>query len=162
TFAGGSLFTKSRSIHSVILVRHGDEQFLFDTGLGAQIDEQFESVPWWAKPFLAYKKLSPAVATLEQGGIPKSSITKIILSHLHWDHASGIVDFPDAEVWARPEEIKHGMEIPDGEPAFRKEQYEKANFHPVILQDRKYEIFAESLDVYGDGSVVLVPLTGHT
>lgn len=163
-FVSGGNWTEIRKgAHSAILVRHPQGNVLFDSGLGMQIDTQFEqSVPFWLKPLMAYKKIKPAQQLLANGSNDK--IRMLILSHMHWDHASGIKDFPDAEIWTTPEEYKHAINPDTPERAFIKSQFDGATVKWKFIQfaDIPYENFMQSLDVFKDGSVVLVPLPGHT
>jgi len=95
---------KVEVVYSAILVRHDGQDFLFDTGLGARIDEQYaRDMPGWKQPFFYYgKPIVPAHAQLARAGFP--AVRRIVLSHSHWDHASGLVDFPGAEIWVtKPE-----------------------------------------------------------
>ncbi|HZR34035.1 MAG TPA: MBL fold metallo-hydrolase [Nevskia sp.] len=162
-YSGGS-FTQTLEVnHVAVLVRHGADLFLFDSGLGRRIAQQYaEDMPWWAKPSFKYEPpVTPARDQLDAAGL---RVPRIILSHSHWDHASGLVDFPEAEVWVTPEERAfdqgRGLGFPGafpsqiGSPDIR--------WHVYRLQDRPQWSFARSLDLYGDGSAVLVPLEGHT
>jgi glyoxylase-like metal-dependent hydrolase (beta-lactamase superfamily II) len=162
-WSGGSFF-KSATINQVaVLVRHPQGTFLFDTGLGEQIAEQYrQDMPLWARPSFKYAEpVTPARPQLDRAGI---AVPRIILSHTHWDHASGLVDFPEAEVWVTPEERQfdqhEGLGFPGafpsqiGAPSIR--------WHVYALEPRPFEGFDRSLDLFGDGSAVLVPLPGHT
>lgn len=164
-FVSGGSWTHSRiGAHSAIFVRHPQGNFLFDSGLGDHIDEQFkESMPFWLRPLMSYDKLKSARAMLADD--PESKrIRMIILSHLHWDHASGIKDFPDAEIWTTQAEYKMAMDPHTPERAFIKSQYRgpAVKWKFIQFNDMPYENFSRSLDVYHDGSIVLVPLPGHT
>jgi len=162
-YAGGSFTRKLEVNHVAVLVRHGTDLFLFDSGLGRKIDQQYaQDMPWWARPSFKYElPVTPARDQLDAAGI---KVSRIILSHSHWDHASGLVDFPEAEVWVTPEERAfdqgRGLGFPGafpsqiGSPDIR--------WHVFRLQDRPQWSFGRSLDLYGDGSAVLVPLEGHT
>jgi hypothetical protein len=67
TMAQGSLFRGFAMVHGAALVTHGDDSFLFDTGLGRHIDAQFsEDMPFWLKPLMAYAKEEPVVDQLQQ------------------------------------------------------------------------------------------------
>jgi glyoxylase-like metal-dependent hydrolase (beta-lactamase superfamily II) len=158
-YAGGDKKKTVENDFSAFLIRHGDDAFLFDTGLGARIDAQYaRDMPGWKQRFFKYlKPIVPARDQLARGGLPP--ISRIILSHSHWDHASGVVDFPQAEVWLSKEElgfIRGGNAWPSqvGDPAIR--------WRTIAFQPKPYRGFPESLDLYGDGTVVLVPQFGHT
>jgi glyoxylase-like metal-dependent hydrolase (beta-lactamase superfamily II) len=161
---GGSLTRQVDSNFSAFLVKHHNDYFLFDTGMGSQIDGQYrQDMPLWWRPFFKYDDpVRPARAQLQQAGLPP--ITRVILSHSHWDHAGGVQDFPEATVnvaAAELERIRQTSTGPGGTwasqigaPSIR---WEALQFAPV-----PYKGYAQSLDLYGDGSVVLVPMPGHT
>lgn len=163
-FAGGRFTKKVPLNFSAFLVKHGDNLLLFDAGLGSQVDAQFQQdMPRWARLFFKYDEpVQPARSQLERAGLAPVSI--IILSHAHWDHASGITDFPAATIEVSAPElalIRHpghdfGGDWPSqvGSPDIK---WQTLAFAPV-----PFEGFDRSLDLFGDGRVVLVPLYGHT
>jgi glyoxylase-like metal-dependent hydrolase (beta-lactamase superfamily II) len=163
-YSGGSWSRGVDSNFVAILIRHGDRELLFDTGLGAKVDSQYaQGMPWWARGSFKYDKpIDPARAQLARAGAPP--VSQIILSHSHWDHASGVVDFPGAEVWVAPEELavirKPGSGL--GE-AWRSQVGDRAiAWRALTFQAIAYHGFDRSLDLFGDGTVVLVPQFGHT
>jgi glyoxylase-like metal-dependent hydrolase (beta-lactamase superfamily II) len=58
--------------------------------------------------------VTPAEA-LAEAGVNPESVTDIIVSHVHWDHADGIDLFPKARVWIQKAEYEHYVG-PNGEP----------------------------------------------
>ena len=162
-YRGGSWFTPRVGAHSAVWVKHPRGNLLFDTGLGANINRQFsEGMPFWQKPFMAYKN-HHAARTLLADEFKNNPLSKIILSHLHWDHASGIKDFPDVEVWTTQQEYKSATDQNAPAGVYIPSQYSGAatNWRFIQFNPVAYENFEQSLDVYRDGSVVLVPLPGH-
>jgi glyoxylase-like metal-dependent hydrolase (beta-lactamase superfamily II) len=161
--AGGGFGRSLELNHVAILVRHGDDAFLFDGGLGRKVAQQWGAdMPWWAKPAFRYEQpVTPARDQLDAAGI---RVSRIILSHSHWDHASALVDFPEAEVWVTQAERDfdrgEGLGFPGafpsqvGDPGIR--------WHVYALDGGPAAGFDRSLDLYGDGSAVLLPLPGHT
>ena len=161
----GGRWTHEMPTHfSAFLIQHGAQHMLFDTGLGKHIGAQYQQdMPLWLRPVFRYEHpVTPARAQLDAAGTPP--VDAIYLSHSHWDHASGLVDFAEATVWLpRPEMAtittpKGGLggawPSQVGSPTLR---WRGFDFQPV-----PYEGFASSHDVFGDGTVVLVPLYGHT
>lgn len=145
--------------HVAVIVEHPRGTLLFDTGLGLQVDRQFEQeVPWWNKPLLAYGPVTPARPQLDAAGI---RVERILLSHAHWDHASGLVDFPEAQVLAPPAEIDFTRSA--SPPTILPGQFAHGpHWQPLQFQAKPFMGFSESLDLFGDGRVVAVPLPGHT
>lgn len=165
-FSGGRAGTMATIHFSAFLVEHGDERLLFDTGLGRGIDAQYDAdMPHWMRPFFRYDApVAPARDQLDRAGVPP--VRRILLSHAHWDHASALVDFPEAEVQLAPEELafvheagtRRGTPWPSqvGAPGIR--------WQPLALARTPEPVdgFERSVDLYGDGSVVAVALPGHT
>ncbi|HTD04052.1 MBL fold metallo-hydrolase [Undibacterium sp.] len=160
SYAGGSYFRSARLQHIAVLVRHPQGNFLFDSGLGKNIDAQFKDMPVWARPFFSYGPVTPARTQLDAAGY--SDIPRIFLSHAHWDHASALVDFPEAEVWLSQQE-KIYLETPHAASVFPSQiGAPSIRWHTYALQPKPTMGFALSLDIFGDGSAVLLPLPGHT
>lgn len=159
TIEDGAWSEKVLANHVAVLIEHHAATLLLDTSLGRQVDQQFQSeMPWWDKPLLQYGAVTPVRDQLDRDGI---RIDRILLTHSHWDHASGLVDFPEVPVWAPYEEIEFSqISTP---PAVLPSQFR----HPIKWVPFSYEPqpfmgFAESHDMFGDGSLVMVPLDGHT
>ncbi len=159
--AGGRWFTPRRPVHSAVLVRHPQGTLLFDTGLGRDVERQFSVNGVIDREFFGYRAEEPAQAQLARHGVAPASLMAIIPSHMHWDHVSGLADFPDTDVWVQTTEREHAAQ--GHAPAFLQSQFSgvkrwrELSFAPV-----PYLCFAAQRDVFGDGSVVLVPLAGHT
>jgi len=87
-----------------LLVDHEDRRILVDTGMGDRWDEKKAGV------FGLERRRNQLVAELAESGITRESITDVILTHLHFDHAGGTlreVDsalepvFPGAQHWVQ-------------------------------------------------------------
>jgi glyoxylase-like metal-dependent hydrolase (beta-lactamase superfamily II) len=161
TFSGGSYMLPVKLNHVAILVRHPKGNFLFDTGLGSDIDKQFtQDMPWWATPLFSYGPVTSARSQLEAHGAIQ--VSRIVLSHGHWDHASALSDFPQADVWVTADErnfLKHphpGSVFPT---QIARADTKWVNYH---FDAKPFRTFSKSADLFGDGSAVLVPLPGHT
>lgn len=163
-FAGGDFGRETVTSFAAILVQHGDEVLLFDAGLGTQVAAQYRrDMPLWQRPFFRYDDpVLPAVAQLRGQGVPP--VRRILLSHSHWDHASGITDFPGAEVWAPAAElevVRHPSSGVGGawpsQVAAPSLRWRELGFDAV-----PHAGYPRSRDLFGDGRVVLVPMAGHT
>ena len=124
-------------------------------------------MPLWKRPLLKYRRPVDSVrAQLARADF--GPLERIILSHSHWDHAGGCVDFPNADVWVTAPELAFlrrrlpawslykGGVMPSqvDDPAIRWKTFE--------FTDGPYGGYDTSLDLFGDQSAVLVPMTGHT
>lgn len=158
--AGGGLTTPVDINYIAVLIRHPKGELLFDTGLGRSIDVQYQAMPFWARPFLGYRQVNAASDQLLAAGAPLPAV--IVLSHAHWDHASGLDDFPQARVLAPQAELDFIRTA--APPAVLPMQFAAAaaRLEPLKFDARTFGVFEQSRDWFGDGSVVFVPLGGHT
>ncbi len=92
--------------------------------------------------------------------VPPDTIEAILLTHAHWDHASGLTDFPGVPVLVTAEERSF---IADGGwlTAIARSATD-ARYQPYAFEGGPYLGFARSHDLYGDGAIVVVPAPGHT
>ncbi len=161
TYACGSLFRQVTMQQVAVLVEHPQGSFLFDTGLGRNIDAQVaEDMPWWARQVFTYEKGVPASDQLDAAGVARPRL--IVASHAHWDHVSGIKDFPDAEILV-PAPEKAFIETMQWPAVLRSQVSGDAiQWRTLTFDDKPYAGFPQSADLHGDGSIVFVPLYGHT
>jgi N-acyl homoserine lactone hydrolase len=110
------------------------------------------------------------------GGIPQRlrdlgrepfDVQTVVMTHLHTDHASGLVEFPQATFVVDRREWIAASE--GSRPAFR--GYHRPHFdHAFDWRAIDYEAdlveslspFGQTVDLFGDGSVRLVATPGHT
>jgi glyoxylase-like metal-dependent hydrolase (beta-lactamase superfamily II) len=159
-YRGGSFGDKREFVMTAVLVKHPRGDLLIDTGFGRHIDAHFRTLPYPFRAMTSYTKLKPAADQLDQAGYDRKALRAVILTHAHWDHVSGIPDFPETPVWVPAEErtfIREGGRIVDLVRSFAGVHYEEYGF-----EGGQYLGFPRSHDVYGDGAVVIVPAPGHT
>jgi glyoxylase-like metal-dependent hydrolase (beta-lactamase superfamily II) len=104
-------------------------------------------------------------AQLRARDIQPSKVGTVIMTHLHPDHASAIVDFPDATFLLSDVEWEAAAE---GGPrdGYVKSQFDHGFDYRLLDFDAEeansFSGFARSLDVFGDGSVRVLFTPGHT
>jgi glyoxylase-like metal-dependent hydrolase (beta-lactamase superfamily II) len=159
-YRGGSFSDKRDFSMSAVLVRHPRGDVLIDTGFGRDIDRHFAMMPWLFRVVTSYEKGRPAADQLDAAGYDRKRLRGILLTHAHWDHVSGVADFPETPVLVTAEErrfIREGGDLTTVARSFADVHYEEYSF-----DGGPYLGFPRSRDLYADGSVVIVPAPGHT
>jgi N-acyl homoserine lactone hydrolase len=154
-----------------VVVRHPAGDLLIDTGNSSHFDQEISAYPFatWLKLKSLAGQLKPRVPLpdlLRGIGEDPAKLRWAILSHAHLDHAGGLMDLPHLPVLLTREELQFAAD-----PKVQAKGYVIAvhteKFPPVAaptlrFEPAPYETFDESADLYRDGSVVVVPLRGHT
>src|SRR5215469_15953488 len=151
-FRGGSFRDKRHFAATAVLLHHPKGDLLIDAGFGSRVAEHVRSQPRIARS--PYQAGSTAREQLDASGCDLSRLLGVVPTHSHWDHVSGISDLP-VPILINEDELRHASEKADGQ-VFR----DVSAGHEI----RRYEFssqpylgFPSSFDVYGDGSVVVVP-----
>jgi len=107
----------------------------------------------------------PLVTALTQAGLDPAQVKWAAITHAHWDHTGGLGDLKQAKVLlSRAEsdfqatfkgEWDHGAIVVAVERA-------RDRFAPFDFDGPPLLGFESSKDLFGDGSVIAVPLPGHT
>lgn len=80
--------------YRVWLLRRGDELVLVDTG-----PEPGEAAR------RGLRDVVPVAQGLLAAGVQAADVRQVLLTHLHWDHASSLAELPNARFWAQPDEL---------------------------------------------------------
>jgi N-acyl homoserine lactone hydrolase len=94
------------------------------------------------------------IAQLRRHGFAPESVGLIVQTHLHIDHTGALGHFPDAEIVVHASELDSAR---DERPQAR--GYVPADFEQPGL---RWRTFTGEHDLFGDGSVRLLPTPGHS
>jgi glyoxylase-like metal-dependent hydrolase (beta-lactamase superfamily II) len=146
------------------VVTHPSARFVVDPGIcvdvGVRAVSQLPSVLRAAVRPGA--DIVPTVAALAEQGYTQADIDFALPTHLHWDHVCGLLDLPGLPVHLhRPEHdwVTTGSVAPVGGV---RDSLEGRTTVDYDLDGPPVLTFTRSHDVFGDGSVVVVDLAGHT
>ncbi|MFL6122921.1 MBL fold metallo-hydrolase [Actinophytocola sp.] len=156
-FRGGSFRDKRQFAATAVLVRHPKGDLLIDAGFGAGVAAHMLAQPRLARA--PYRVTSTAREQLDACGYDLGGLRGVVLTHCHWDHVSGLDQLP-VPIWINESELRHATERSDG--AVFRAVAAGHELHRYELDGPPYLGFPSSVDVYGDGSVVIVPAGGHT
>ena len=160
---GGS-FAPTVISHSAVLVRHPKATFLYDTGLCSGIFSYLAGQPLLFRKTLANFAFEQSLLShLVGAGLHAGAIDFALLSHLHWDHVGGIPDIPGVPLHVNRVEYDAALlGSLDADGGLVRRLIGNNAIELFDCNGPPYEGFRSSHDLLGDGSVVLVPLPGHT
>ena len=136
---------------SCYLIRHGSDYLLFDAGLetsllGLELNDKPQS----------YTLASSLVDQLAVIGLEPGDIGSVALSHYHFDHAGQLSSFPEAKLiigaedWAALQQPKPPL---GAEPPL---------FEHWLKGGGEVQTIEGDLDIFGDGSVKMLSMPGHS
>jgi glyoxylase-like metal-dependent hydrolase (beta-lactamase superfamily II) len=101
---------------------------------------------------------------MRKAGIDPTSVSHVVASHLHFDHAGGVEEFPNAELVVSYTERLRARHAEGTFSFFNPTDYDDVGRWREIDFEAApaYATFASHLDLLGDDSVHLIPLPGHT
>jgi N-acyl homoserine lactone hydrolase len=106
------------------------------------------------------------VGQLRALGIDPADVGVVVMTHLHFDHASALSDFPAASVLVAAPELDAARARGSGMNGYSVAQlderpsYRTIDFSAPVAQP--HGSFAQAVDVFADGSLTLVSTPGHS
>jgi glyoxylase-like metal-dependent hydrolase (beta-lactamase superfamily II) len=132
---------------SCYLIRNGTRYLLWDTGLPAQaVGQRIESPPF---TMTLRSSLRDQLARIN---VRPEQVSFVGISHYHDDHTGQAAEFPGATLLVGSGD----WDVIRGRPTAA------ARFRPWIEGGAQAQPVAGDHDVFGDGSVVMLSLPGHT
>ncbi len=164
----GAVSEKVRIPIPFYVIRHPRGVVLFDSGLGTSFREQTEG--WWVHRLFNsllpsdFEDKDAAVNQLKEMEIAPEDVTHVVVSHLHYDHAGGLRDFPNATVVVSKAEWGHAN-VGRWKARFRgvmNEQLEGLAGRVQVVDYGNTKNKEARFDLFGDGALVLLSTPGHT
>ncbi|MEV0702206.1 N-acyl homoserine lactonase family protein [Saccharopolyspora sp. NPDC050389] len=140
------------------LIEHPRGLILFDTGIAPEAADGAERVygPLADTVGLVYSPEQRLDRQIEALGYRTEDVTHVIVSHSHFDHSGGVRLFPNAELLIGEGDVPYAhWPYPAAAPFFRPD-----DFAPT--RDWKWHHLSADLDLFGDGSIVIHRMPGHT
>jgi glyoxylase-like metal-dependent hydrolase (beta-lactamase superfamily II) len=153
------------------LVRHPTAgNLVVDTSLHPSVAtkpaENFGRLAAWYAP----ARIEPGqdlAAQLRSRGVDPKRVPLVVMTHLHFDHASGISEFPNSTILVTAAEWEAATT--GSRPSlrgYRPQHYDYAfDYRTIDYAERgveSYSTFGHTFDLFGDGSVRLASTPGHT
>ena len=134
------------------LIDHPKGRALFDSGMGVRYRRTLADALPPNKFGLQWFEGQEIAARLKSIDVDPASIDWVINSHLHIDHCGGNASLPNATMIVQSRELAAAQAV-EAPGLYEAEDY--ATGQPVRAIDGE-------LDLFGDGSVRIVPTYGHT
>ncbi len=176
TLRGGRWSAAEFPSLSALLIHPSRGALLYDTGYATHFDAATRPFPERLYRWITPVQLAPEHTLAQQlarRGIALSDIVRVLISHLHADHVAGLRDLPRARFTALRAEIAqlarlgrlraltHAL-LPALLPEDFAERLDYADDAPLRELGPLWSPFAHGFDLFGDGSLVAVPLPGHS
>ena len=139
------------------VLEHPDGVALFDCGLPAAMTDYDDTYRAALRTQDLDATLTPdetLTSHLERLDIDPGRVNRVVLSHLHFDHAGGLHQLPNATVVVQRQEWAAGFDDDMAARYFLPRRFFDLG-HPVKLIDGEHDLF-------GDGTITLHPSFGHT
>lgn len=154
---------------SGVVIRRTGGDLLIDAGWSSKAEVQMAELAPQKQPIarrilasLTMRRSTPE--SLMAAGVSPSEVRTILPTHAHYDHLAGAEDLPGAAILLSPAE-RAFLAAQEAKPdivAASNIRSVKARIRSLTFKPKPYLGFTSSLDLFKDGSVIIVPLSGHT
>jgi glyoxylase-like metal-dependent hydrolase (beta-lactamase superfamily II) len=151
------------------LVEHpGVGPVLIDTGLPKAVADEGARALGFAAGIAYSIEMEQEQAVVEQlpaRGVDPMDVRVVVMTHLHYDHASAVKDFPaatfvvDADEWAA---ARAGGFTGGYVPKLFDQPFDWREIDFDDPRVRSFATFGRTVDLFGDGSVRLLSTPGHS
>jgi glyoxylase-like metal-dependent hydrolase (beta-lactamase superfamily II) len=149
------------------VIEHDEGIIVVDTGETTRVHERGYHPRWHpfyrrAARFSVHpdEELGPQLRAL---GIGPRDVRQVVLTHLHTDHAGGLLHLTGSRVWVSREEFQRASGLAGRVQGYLPHRWPKWWQPEFIRFDRRsLGPFAEAMALTARGDVLIVPTPGHT
>jgi len=148
-----------------VVVRDGGDLVLVDAGWdGATCEAPAREMGRVRALVLGVRlRHEDAIASQLRGlGLDPGRVSAIVATHLHLEHVSGAIDFPNAEIVVSQSELKAYWDAPRRSLYRARDLARSGRIRAVVLDGTPTYGFPGSVDPFGRGDVVMLDARGHS
>lgn len=149
-----------------IVVKHPSGLTIIDPAFGQTIAAELARAgPTFSVIAGTADTKTPLVDLLRLAHIDPNDIHTALVTHTHWDHVGALRDLPNARVLINKTELeatRHSSHFLEDGVITPHLKSVKDRIFTFTYPGPPRDGFAASFDVFGDGSIIAVPLPGHT
>jgi N-acyl homoserine lactone hydrolase len=149
------------------VIEHDEGIIVVDTGETSRVHENGYHPSW--HPF--YRRASRFSVhpdeeigfQLRNLGINARDVWQVVLTHLHTDHAGGLIHLTGSKIWVAQQEFKRASGLGGKLQGYLPHRWPKSwdpNF--IRFENRPLGPFEQSMSLTSSGDVLIVPTPGHT
>ena len=149
------------------VIEHDEGIIVVDTGETSRVHENGYHPSW--HPF--YRRASRFSVhpdeeigfQLRNLGINARDVRQVVLTHLHTDHAGGLIHLTGSKIWVAQQEFKRASGLGGKLQGYLPHRWPKSwdpNF--IRFDNRPLGPFEQSIALTSSGDVLIVPTPGHT
>ena len=158
-----SLLRRRRAVEFPVysyIVEHPEGLIAIDTGMSAQAHRPATQRRFVPRPVA--KPEDEVGPRMRATGLRPEEVSRVVITHLDWDHVGGIAHFPNAEVLVHRPEWEFASTF-IGRTRYQPRRW-PSEFQPTLydLDAEPYGPFSASLPLTDSGDVRLVPIPGHS
>lgn len=161
--AGGSWQQRVTLPNLVFAIAHPRGLMLVDAGYGSHFDAYRHSFPANLFYAIAHVAWGPPRESLPEqlarSGLEPAQVQRILLTHSHFDHVGGTLDFPQAGVLMTRSERSY---FRAKAPGFLQQSLVNRLQVVDMAAAGPFGAFRHAQDLFGDHSVILLDTRGHT
>lgn len=148
---------------SAFVVEHPTARFVVDPGICADVQQRvLTELPAMLRPAARPPADAITTAAALAEALSDAAVDFALPTHLHWDHVCGLLDLPAVPLRLHRTELDWACDGPVAPVGGVRSALHARPITTFELDGPPIATFERSHDLFGDGSVLLVDLRGHT